>query len=118
MFHYDYNRVPVNEYPCAHFQVAGQSSSLATVLADSSVASKSLRDLHFPVGGRRFRPTIEDVVEFLIIEELVDARPGWEDAVAERREDWKEIQLKAAVRRYLDWAIQTLAAAGYDVRRQ
>jgi hypothetical protein len=111
VFHYDYNRMPANEYPSAHFQVAGQSASLATVVTGTPAASKSLRDLHFPVGGRRFRPTVEDVVEFLIVEEVADAKPGWEVAVEERREAWKEIQIKAAVRRNPDWATEALREA-------
>jgi hypothetical protein len=115
IFHYDYNREPANQYPSAHFQVAGQSEPLATVIERSASASKSLRDLHFPVGGRRFRPTIEDVVEFLVIEELADAHSGWHTAVEERREAWRKIQLKAAVRRYPEWAAETLRAVGYQV---
>jgi hypothetical protein len=108
VFHYDYNRMPANEYPSAHFQVAGKSASLSTVVSGRSAASKSLRDLHFPLGGRRFRPTVEDVVEFLIVEELADAKPGWELAVEERLEAWKEIQIRAAVRRNPDWAREAL----------
>lgn len=115
IFHYDYNRVTSNKYPSAHFQVAGQSGTLADVVARSPAPETPLRDLHFPVGGRRFRPTLEDVVEFLIVEDLVDFRPGWEEAIAERREVWKEIQLKAAVRRYPEWAAATLRACGYSV---
>jgi hypothetical protein len=115
VFHYDYNREPANEYPNPHFQVAGQSDTLAAVIAASPSPSKSLRDMHFPVGGRRFRPTIEDVIEFLVIERLADPHPGWEAAVEQRREIWRESQLKAAVRRYPEWACESLRRIGYDV---
>jgi hypothetical protein len=117
VFHYDYNREPATEepYPNPHFQVAGQSETLATLIAASPSAPKSLRDMHFPVGGRRFRPTVEDVVEFLVIEGLAEAHDGWEDAVDERRQAWREAQLKAAVRRYPEWATESLRRLGYTV---
>lgn len=115
VFHYDYDRLPPNEYPNPHFQVAGESATLQATIDQSGSGPKSLRDMHFPVGGRRFRPTIEDVVEVLIIEGLAAARDGWAAAVEERREAWREAQLKAAVRRYPDWATDSLRRLGYHV---
>jgi hypothetical protein len=34
--------------------------------------------LHFPVGGKRFWPCLEDLVEMLIVEGLVSGRDGWQ----------------------------------------
>jgi hypothetical protein len=103
--HWDYERDPDHRYPSAHFQVQAESHGFNRVMAHSREVlgrdspGRPLRDLHFPVGGRRFRPTLEDVIEFLIVEELVDRHIGWEDAIEERRSDWEARQLGAAVRR-------------------
>jgi hypothetical protein len=50
------------------------------------------------VGGRRYRPTLEDVIEFLVIENLADARDGWADVLACHRKAWERLQLSAAIR--------------------
>lgn len=98
VFHYDYDRTPANDYPLAHFQINGSSPNL-DVLAERRGFQREMQRYHFPVGGKRFRPTLEDVIEFLITEGLADARVGWEDAIAEGRENWHAAQLLAAVRR-------------------
>jgi len=67
-----------------------------------------LRDFHFPLGGRRFRPILEDVVEFLVVEKLTEMRDGWETVVKEHRDRWEERQLRAAVRRSPDIALAQL----------
>jgi hypothetical protein len=41
-----------------------------------------MSDLHFPVGGSRFRPSLEDVLDMLVRELGVDHEPGWRDALA------------------------------------
>jgi len=81
LLHYDYNRDPTNQYPDAHVQVAGGSRTLTRWCKRSGCTSKELPRLHLPVGGRRFRPTLEDVIEFLIIEELARPRDGWEKVI-------------------------------------
>lgn len=70
------------------------------------------RKLHLPVGGRRFRPSLEDVIEFLIDEGFAEGKIGWQTAVADHREEWMEIQLKAAVRRNPEIALAQLRAMG------
>lgn len=70
------------------------------------------RKLHLPVGGRRFRPSLEDVIEFLVREGFADGKPGWEQAVQDHRDDWFAIQLKAAVRRHPGRAVEQLREMG------
>lgn len=60
---------------------------------------KPARKLHFPVGGRRFRPCLEDLIEFLVRENFAQGRDGWEAAVEEGRTRWFEKQLRASIRR-------------------
>lgn len=113
--HYDYDRAPVNEYPSAHLQVNGANEGLADLFSQTDNAGKLLGHLHFPVGGKRFRPTLEDVVEFLIVEGLLDGHDGWEAQVADHRQRWEELQLRAAVRRDPEAARAQLTAMGYAV---
>lgn len=73
-------------------------------LAEAAAVERKLSDFHGPVGGKRFRPSPEDLVEFVIVEDLADKHDGWQDAIDEHRERWYESQLKAAVRRSPDVA--------------
>lgn len=97
VFHYDYIRYPGNLYPAAHLQINAVSATFDELCGQLDREAELAR-LHFPVGGRRFRPCLEDVVEALIIEGLAVGRPGWEQAVEEHRTWFHRIQLKAAVR--------------------
>ncbi|MFJ5151401.1 hypothetical protein ACIQCF_07395 [Streptomyces sp. NPDC088353] len=99
LFHYDYERDKADGYPDAHLQVYGDSD-LFLALNDPRVDSgRSLAQLHFPVGGKRFRPCLEDVIEFLIVERLVEARDGYEKVLEAGREGFRRNQLLAAMRR-------------------
>jgi hypothetical protein len=111
----DYARNPVNQFPSAHLHVSGQRDDLDAVYLGDERKTRKLRDLHFPVGGKRFRPSLEDLVEFMVTEEMVDPRPGWEQVVKEHRARWEGIQLKAAVRRNQEDAAAALREAGWDV---
>jgi hypothetical protein len=113
-FHYDYVRQPDNEYPAAHFQVEGGEGPL-TELSARLGQSKELKHFHFPVGGRRFRPSLEDVVEFLVVEGLAEAHEGWDRVLSDHREEWHTRQLRAAVRREPASAAEELADLGWQV---
>lgn len=95
--HFDYERNKADGYPEAHLQIDGESPALSNW--DSRRRSRGLAKLHFPVGGRRFRPTLEDIIEFLIIEKLADARDGWPQKLEVEREEFRKLQLRAAIRR-------------------
>lgn len=109
---YDFNRDPVyakNElpYPPAHVHVHGERGPVEE-LAQAAAVQWKRSDFHWPVGGKRFRPSLEDLTEFLIVEELADTHGGWQDAITEHRERWHGIQLTAAVRRSPDVARDAL----------
>jgi hypothetical protein len=93
--HFDYER-DKKGYPEAHLQINGESDALA---AWSGKPRRELGRLHFPTGGRRYRPVLEDFVEFLIVEGLADGRRGWRDVLNAEREAYRRIQLRAAIRR-------------------
>lgn len=51
------------------------------------------------MGGRRFRPSLEDIIEFLVCEDLAEGRPGWQRVVDEGRDRFQPNHLRAAMRR-------------------
>jgi hypothetical protein len=75
-----------------------------------------MSDLHFPVGGSRFRPSLEDVLDMLVRELGVDHEPGWRDALATGRERWRRMQIRAVVRDAPGEAIAVLEKLGYEIR--
>lgn len=95
--HFDYER-DKEQYTGAHVQVHGHSAALEA-LNRTGDEKRPLDKLHFPVGGRRFRPCLEDVIEFLIAERLTDGREGWQRMVDAGRERFQRTQLRAAMRR-------------------
>ncbi|KOU55490.1 hypothetical protein ADK56_02900 [Streptomyces sp. MMG1522] len=97
LVHFDYERDKTDGYPDAHLQVQGYSEFLAELLPDRPLAK-----LHFPVGGKRFRPCLEDVIEFLIVEDLAQGASGWREALKPGRERFQRKQLRAAMRRNPD----------------
>lgn len=70
------------------------------------------RKLHLPVGGRRFRPSLEDLIEFLVRENFSSPKKAWEVAIRDHREEWYRTQLSAAVRADPDIAITQLREDG------
>lgn len=114
LFHYDYERDKADGYPDAHLQVYGQSDLFDQVNNPRTDAGRSFAQLHFPVGGKRFRPCLEDVIEFLIVERLVEARDGYEKVIEAGRENFRKNQLRAAMRRDPDTVIEFVDR--YDLR--
>lgn len=113
--HVDYERNKADGYPEAHLQVEGESAAIsAWRLVGRRPASdrRQLRDLHFPVGGRRYRPALEDVIEFLIAEKLAAPRDGWEEVLNESRDEFRRRQLRAAIRRDIETARQAVKDFG------
>jgi hypothetical protein len=104
--HYDYEREKEG-YPAAHLQVDGVSPSLGAL--PGSRKSIDLAKLHFPVGGRRYRPCLEDIIEFLIVEKFAVGRKGWEKVLEDERQRFLKIQLMAAIRHEPDLARSVLA---------
>ncbi len=114
---YDYTRDPPNEYPAAHFHLHGESDVIRGMLQRCERGSDKPSDLHFPVGGRRFRPSLEDLIEFCVLERLVTPRGGWQEALDQSRERYRERQLQAAVRRYQTQAAEVLEREGWKVSK-
>lgn len=94
LLHVDYERDKPHGYPEAHIQVHARSDAW-----DQALPNRGLEKLHLPVGGRRYRPSLEDVIEFLIRERLA-APADRADGILERaRAEVHKKQLRAAIRR-------------------
>jgi hypothetical protein len=106
--HVDYERNKKDGYPEAHLQVEGDSAALKAWRLTDGTRDRPLRDLHFPVGGRRYRPALEDVIEFLIVEKLAAPRPRWSEPLNKSRDDFRRRQLRAAIRRDMETAVQAV----------
>lgn len=116
IFTYDYTR-GVNEFPEAHLHVYGKAEQLQQALNISDRKRDKPRDFHLPVGNRRFRPCVEDIIEFCVLEKLVKPRHDWQNVLNKSRDAYFQRQLKAAVKCYPETAAQALRAAGWNVNK-
>ncbi len=112
---YDFVREPPNEFPEAHFHIHGEADVLRHMLQAGGRGKDKPADLHLPVGGRRFRPCLEDIIEFCILERLVTPRQGWQSALHSSRDEYHDRQLRAAVHRNPTPASEALKRDGWQV---
>lgn len=111
--------------PAAHIQVHAHRDEIVWLLMHSQTGrpkdkwSKDrpalVSSLHFPVGGNRFRPALEDVLTLLNKEFGVKFKSGAEQAIGEHREIWRLTQLRAAVNDAQTIAADELKAKGWKV---
>ncbi|WP_061292107.1 hypothetical protein [Herbidospora cretacea] len=111
--HWDYERDKDRGYPDAHLHIHGKSD--AEIFWRPRLVNPGLDNLHFPVGGRRFRPTLEDVITFLVREGICEGRDGWWERVDSSRAEYERQQLGAAIRCDEDGAVRWLRDLGYGV---
>lgn len=121
LFRMDY-RADMQSAPVAHWQFHAERGAMTHLLSmaqahrPKSVESPHmLSRLHFPIGGERFRPCIEDLIQFVIEECGVDAVPGWDEVVQAGRERWRRIQLRTVVRDLQQEAADILVQEGWTV---
>ena len=129
LFRYEYLRNTPADLPGAHLHVHAHRDALTHVMSRAGTGSKRgkrraeagaddyprMSELHFAVGGSRYRPCLEDLMEILVRELGVDCPPGGLSALAEGRETWRRQQLRAAVRDSPDDAATVLQNLGYGV---
>lgn len=102
--------------PQSHIQVHGQRGALSHLLSRAGHTSPhDMSSLHLPTGGARFRPNLEDVIQFLICDCKFDALDSWRPAVERERAEWRVIQTRAVVRAMADVAAGQLENMGYTV---
>ena len=100
----------------AHVHLHANSPELAWMYGSAGRPAPDLHALHFPVGGRRFRPTLEEFLLFLDRENLFnDWKEGWKPRLIRSLEAWERRQARATARQFPDEAIGALEALGYGV---
>lgn len=126
IFRYEYVRNH-GKAPAAHAHVHAHRDAFTYLMAKAGRTTPRARrrasadeipqiqDLHFPLGGHRFRPCLEDVLQTLIEEFGVDYKAGTMDALASGREAWRKKQARSVVRDDPASAVEVLQKLGYDV---
>ncbi len=112
LLHSDYERDKGDGYPEAHIQVCAESEVWNQICRRAGLDPRPLERLHLPVGGRRFRPTLEDIIDCLVTEGIADGHPGWTVRVEHGRADFLDRQLRAAIRRNPETALDQLRVMG------
>lgn len=127
--HFDYLREAGSQVPVAHlnFHAHRDEAMYALMLASRKRGkgrSKKLdggkvpavSDLHIPLGGHRFRPALEDVLEMLWMEFGLDvAEESAAQAIADGRRAYRIAQVRSAVTDAPEEAAEVLRDLDYDV---
>ena len=115
-------RVEYDRYPraadrsAAHVHLHANSPEMAWVYGSGGRPAPDLHALHFPVGGQRFRPTLEDFLLFLNREKLyTDFKPNWKPTVLRSLQEWTDRQAVSTAREYSEAAAGELTKLGYTV---
>ncbi|RCL90225.1 MAG: hypothetical protein DBW62_04055 [Microbacterium sp.] len=108
--------------PLAHWHVHADRGALSHLLGRAHAVRPDvvrkphdMSSLHFPVGGERFRPCMEDVLEFLVREFGIDHNDRWQDAIRAGRAKWRRMQFRSTVRDLQDEAADVLRGHGWKV---
>lgn len=115
LFRIEYDRDKTIKPP-AHVHFHSESAELAWIYGSAGRPLPRFDEVHFPVGGRRFRPTLEDVLMFLRAEGLfTDWLPGARRALRSSMEAWDRRQARATARAYPADAADVLRRMGWAV---
>ena len=115
MFRVEYDR-DARTKPPAHVHLHAESLEFGWIYGTAGLPPPRLFEIHFPMGGRRFRPTVEEFLRFLDREKLfLDWRSGWDTIVEESLVDWERNQARATVRQHTEAAVGQLRNMGYEV---
>lgn len=129
LFRYEYIRRPGGVIPCSHLQVHAHRDSFTHLLGYAGPHSKrarrrqgrgldrspSVSEFHFPLGGPRFRPPLEDILAVLAEEFGLETGGSWRSVAASGRAEWRRIQVASSVRDAPETAAQVLRELGYEV---
>lgn len=117
---FEYERHKEN-VAAAHIHYTGVADIISPALMKNFGEKKdrkkkgNVQDLHIPVGGHRFRPSLEDFLYFIIKECGFVGLNAWENALLESRDKWFDIQLRAAVSDNPSIAAEELKSLGYKI---
>ena len=113
-FEYDRN---ANSKPVSHFHFHSDSVPLGLMLARAGKHEDSAQqqNLHFPMGGHRYRVCLEDIIELVIREFNAESLAGWEARVKEGRRDYRKRQAETIISENTRLASEILEEIGFRV---
>lgn len=131
IFGYDYVRDAGPLIPSAHINIHGSNDDAVRIMLACASRARgrsrrkeyvktgkfpSFSTLHFPVGGDRFRPGLEDVLEMLIKEFAIDVQQEGIKTIQNSRAEYRERQFRAFIHEFPDIAYKELKDEGYDLK--
>lgn len=125
----EYERKPVEHIPCAHLHVHAHRDAWTFLMTRDGQGSRrkavkrrataektpQLADIHFPLGGPRLRPSLEDFLIMLIQDLGIDHPHGALEALIDSREKWRRNQARAIISSSQELAAEVLTAHGWTV---
>lgn len=129
LFRYEYVNDQRSELPCAHLQVHAHRDQLMMAMAIAAHSGTHRRKnlftgfpqtaqmsrLHFPLGGPRFRPGLEDVLQMLHTEFGTEVGPTWPEQLERARSQYRRTQTAAVIRDCPSEAVRVLTDLGYTI---
>lgn len=102
--------------PQVHWNVHAERGATSVLLARCNPKHHGLlSQVHLPVGGTRYRPCLEDFLEMLVVEFNIDRLPRWRESIQHGRQQWRQFQVRSAVRDWPEQAVAVLESLGYDI---
>lgn len=104
--------------PPAHVHLHASSAPLGWIYGTAGGGYRRSEQLHFPVGSKRFRPTIEEFLLFLHDERLFrnwSSGVDWVHQASERIVAYERRQAMATVRHYPDEIAEEMRRLGWTV---
>jgi hypothetical protein len=115
VFRLDFRR-DMHTVPACHWNVHAESGPASRLLTlGNPDHSGAFSKLHFPVGGPRMRPCLEDFLGMLLHEFGVDRLSDASTVLCEGRERWRRRQIGTSVRDAPEEAARVLEELGYTV---
>lgn len=125
----EYLRHPHSDVPCCHLHVHAHRDDWTFAMTRDGVGSNrrevarrasaerapQLSDIHFPAGGPRLRPALEDFLAMLIHDLGVDHDEDALEVLARQRAAWRTDQVRAMTASLPEVAAEVLCDAGYMV---
>lgn len=113
---FEYERNARNK-PASHFQFHADSVELGLLLARAGKYSTAAQqqDVHFPMGGDRYRICLEDVIELLVREFDAVPKSDWGSVVEKGRKKFELQQAETVIRHNFELAIDLLEKEGYSI---
>lgn len=131
LFRYEFVDGMVSDLPSAHLHVHAHRDEILYQLFRSERKQRGrnrakkvlepkrtpprLSAIHFPLGGTRMRPALEDVLQTLMEEFCIDTAPKAREALEQGRAEWRRHQIGALVRDAPAEAIRVLEAMNYEI---